>query len=568
MGNLKTLIKNGRVINVFTSEIENTNILIENDTIIGLDDYTDDDADVIYDVCGKYICPGFIDGHIHIESTMLMPSELAKVCVLHGTTSIVADPHEIANVCGNAGIAYMLASSDDIPLNVYIMLPSCVPSTELDESGAVLNSDDLEPFYEHPRVLGLAEMMNYPGVLRDDSDVLTKIAGAKKRRLKVNGHAPLLSGKALDKYIAAGIGDDHECSSFEEARERIRKGQWVMIREGTSARNLDDLINLFDEPYAHRCILVTDDKHPADLLQNGHIDSIIRSAVRQGKSAVTGIKMATIQAAQCLGIENRGAIAPGYAADLLVLNDLDTIDVCDVYLGGKKIVDNKIMTDFKSPMVRSDVEKVVRNSFYMQKLSNESFHINPKNKLCRVIKVIPRQLITEEWITDIDFQINNGIDTQRDILKLAVAERHLNTAHVGLGFICGIGLKKGAIASSVSHDSHNLVIIGTNEEDMAVAGNRVRELGGGCVAVVEKTVIAEVPLPLAGLMSELPATDVAEQNELLRKAVYDMGANNDIEPFMSMAFMSLPVIPNLKMTTKGLVDVNKQELVSLYVDYK
>lgn len=565
MENLKTLIKNGRVINVFTSEIEKTNILIENDTIIGLDDYTDDDADVIYDACGKYICPGFMDGHIHIESTMLMPSELAKVCVLHGTTSIVADPHEIANVCGNAGIAYMIASSDDIPLNVYIMLPSCVPSTELDESGAVLNSDDLEPFYEHPRVLGLAEMMNYPGVLRDDSDVLEKIAGAKKRRLKVNGHAPLLSGKALDKYVAAGIGDDHECSSFEEARERIRKGQWVMIREGTSARNLDDLIKLFDEPYAHRCILVTDDKHPADLLQNGHIDSIIRSAVRQGKSAVTGIKMATIQAAQCLGIENRGAIAPGYAADLLVLNDLDTIDVCDVYLGGKKVVDNKIMIDFKAPMVRNDIEKVVRNSFYMQKLSNESFHINPKNKLCRVIKVIPGQLITEEWITDIDFQINNGIDTQRDILKLAVAERHLNTAHVGLGFICGIGLKKGAIASSVSHDSHNLVIIGTNEEDMAVAGNRVRELGGGCVAVVEGAVIAEVPLPLAGLMSELPATDVAEQNELLRKAVYDMGANNDIEPFMSMAFMSLPVIPNLKMTTKGLVDVNKQELVSLYV---
>lgn len=497
---------------------------------------------------------------------MLLPSELAKVCVPHGTTSIVADPHEIANVCGNTGIAYMLAASESIPLNVYIMLPSCVPSTGFDESGAVLRSDDLEPFYEHPRVLGLAEMMNYPGVLADDSEVLAKIAAAKKRRLKVNGHAPVLSGRSLDKYIAAGISDDHECSSFDEARERIRKGQWVMIREGTSARNLDGLINLFDEPYAHRCILVTDDKHPADLLQNGHIDSIIRKAVQQGKSAITGIRMATIQAAQCLGIENKGAVAPGYAADLSVLNDLETVDVSDVYLAGKKVVVNGTMTDFKVPLVRNDIEKVVRNSFYMQKLTAQSFYIEPCGKRCRVIKVIPGQLLTEEWITDIDFDKSNGIDVSRDILKIAVAERHLNTGHIGLGFITGIGLKKGAIASSVSHDSHNLVIIGTNEEDMAIAGNHIRELGGGCVAVTDSTVMAEVPLPVAGLMSELSASEAVWQNALLRRAVYDMGADNAIDPFMSMAFMSLPVIPNLKMITKGLIDVNKQELVSLFVE--
>ena len=565
---MKTLIKNGKVINVFTDEIEKINILIENDTIIGLGDYSDEDADVINDVKGKYICPGFIDGHIHIESTMLLPSELAKVCVPHGTTSIVADPHEIANGCGNTGIAYMLAASENIPLNVYIMLPSCVPATGFDESGAVLKSDDLEPFYEHPRVLGLAEMMNYPGVLRDDGEVLVKIAAAKRRRLKVNGHAPLLSGRALDKYIAAGIGDDHECSSFEEARERVRKGQWVMIREGTSARNLDGLISLFDAPYAHRCILVTDDKHQADLLQNGHIDSIIRKAVKQGKSAVTGIRMATIQAAQCLGIENKGAVAPGYSADLLVLNDLDTVNVRDVYLAGKKVVDNGNLTDFNAPLIRNDIEKVVKNSFYMQKLTAQSFYIEPKGKRCRVIKVIPGQLLTEEWITDIDFRKSNGIDVNRDILKLAVAERHLNTGHIGLGFITGIGLLKGAIASSVSHDSHNLVIIGTNEKDMAIAGNRIRELGGGCVAVADGIVTAEVPLPVAGLMSELSASEAARQNAILRRAVYDMGADNAIEPFMSMAFMSLPVIPNLKMITKGLIDVNKQELVPLFVEDK
>ena len=561
---MKTLLKNGKVINVFTGDIEKLNILIEDNLIIGTGDYLDSDADIIYDVSGKYVCPGFIDGHIHIESTMLLPSELARVCVPHGTTSIVADPHEIANVCGNTGIAYMLAASENIPLNVYIMLPSCVPATMFDESGAVLRSEDLEPFYKHPRVLGLAEMMNYPGVLAGDSDVLKKIEDAKKRRLKVDGHAPLLSGRELDKYIAAGIRSDHECSSFTEACERIRKGQWVMIREATSARNLDGLIDLFDDPYAHRCILVTDDKHPADIIRNGHIDSIIRKAVQYGKSAVTGIQMATIQAAQCLGLENKGAAAPGYEADLLVLDDLDTVHVSDVFIAGRKVVDNGMITDFKAPCVRNDIEKVVKNSFYMKSLTAESFHIEPHGNRCRIIKVIAGQLLTEEWITDIDFNNNNGIDVSRDILKIAAAERHLNTGHIGLGFITGIGLKSGAIASSVSHDSHNLIIIGTNDKDMAVAANRIRELGGGCVAACNGTVKAEVPLPVAGLMSELSAQEAAKQNKLLRKTVYDMGADSTIEPFMIMSFMSLPVIPKIKMTTKGLIDVQKQELVSLF----
>lgn len=563
---MKTLIKNGNVINVFTGEIQKQNVLIEEDRIVGVGDYCDEDADFIDDVTGKYICPGFIDGHIHIESTMLLPSELAKVCVPHGTTSIVADPHEIANVSGNSGIAYMLAASENIPLNVYIMLPSCVPATEFDESGAVLRSKDLEVFYEHPRVIGLAEMMNYSGVLEDDNEVLAKIEGAKKRGLKVNGHAPRLSGRALDKYIAAGVSDDHECSSFEEACERISKGQWVMIREGTAARNLNGLLGLFDEPYAHRCILVTDDKHSADLLENGHIDSIIRKAVKHGKSAITGIRMATIWAAQCLGIENKGAIAPGYTADVLVLNDPENIDVKDVYLSGKKVVDNGNMIDFDSPSVRNDIEKVVRNSFFMQPLNENSFYIEPMGKRCRVIKVIEDQLLTEELITEIDFDNNNGIDIERDILKLAVAERHLNTGHIGLGFINGIGIKKGAIASSVSHDSHNLIIIGTNETDMAVAGNYVHKLGGGCVAVIGGEIVAELPLPIAGLMSELSAKETAEKNALLRKAVYEMGADSGIEPFMCMAFMSLAVIPKLKMVTKGLIDVDKHKQVSLFAE--
>lgn len=563
---MKTLLKNGLVINVFTGEIEKSNVLIEGEKIIGVGNYTDLEADIVEDVTGKYICPGFIDGHIHIESTMLLPAELARVCVPHGTTSIVADPHEISNVCGTSGISFMLEASNGIPLTVYIMLPSCVPSTKFDESGATLEAGNLIPFYENPRVIGLAEMMNYPGVLSKDPKVLKKINDALSRGYIVDGHAPLISGKDLDKYISAGISDDHECSSFEEAKERIRKGQWIMIRQGTAARNLQNLLPLFEHPYAHRCLLVTDDKNPADLLNNGHIDSIIRQAVKAGKSAITGIQMATIQAAQCFGLNNIGAVAPGYKADILVLNDIDTVDVCDVYRCGKKVVDNGKMIEFKKPFIRYDLWKTVRNSFYMKDISVEDFKIKPNKNKCRVIKLVQDELLTDEWITDINWDINNGVDIERDILKLAVVERHLNTGHIGLGFISGIGLKKGAIASSISHDSHNLILIGTNDNDMLIAANHIKKIGGGNVVVVDGKVVSEVPLPIAGLMTECNACEIAEKNRKIRQVVHELGIPSGIDPFMSMAFVSLSVIPSLKMTTRGLVDVNKQELVSLFVE--
>lgn len=562
---MKRLLKNGIVINVFTGELEKANVLIDDDRVLGVGDYTDSEADVSEDVTGKYICPGFIDGHIHIESTMLLPAELARVCVPHGTTSIVADPHEIANVSGRLGIGFMLEASENIPMTVYIMLPSCVPATKFDETGASLEAEDLLPLYNYPRVLGLGEMMNYPGVVAGDGKVISKINDAHKLGMLVNGHAPLLSGKALDRYIAAGINDDHECSSAEEAKERIRKGQWLMIRQGTAARNLEALLPLFEQPWAQHCLLVTDDKHPADLIGKGHIDNIIREAVRAGKSAVTGIQMATIQAAHCFGLKYTGAIAPGYIADILVLDNLDSVKVRDVYRHGEKVVDNGRIIDFSNPVIRYDIQKTVRNSFYLDKLDKSDFVIKPQTNRCRVIKTIPGELITDEWITDINFDVNNGVDTQRDILKLAVIERHLNTGHIGLGFISGIGMKKGAIASSVSHDSHNLIVIGTNEEDMAAAANCVRKLGGGSVVASDNKIIAQKPLPIAGLMTDIPAAEVAEQNENVRRAVYNLGVPKSIEPFMTMAFVSLPVIPNIKMTTKGLVDVNRQELVSLFV---
>lgn len=561
---MKTLLAGGTVVNVFTGELERANVLLDGSIIAGVGDYGPQEADAVEDVTGKVICPGFIDGHMHIESTMLLPAELARVSVPHGTTAIVADPHEIANVCGVSGVSFMLDASEGLPMTVYLMLPSCVPATPFDESGAELGAAQLRPMYVHPRVLGLAEMMNYPGVLAGDPEVMAKLADAKRLGRVINGHAPLLTGRALDRYIAAGVGDDHECSSFEEARERIRKGQWVMIRQGTAARNLRELLPLFDEPYAQRCLLVTDDRHPADLLSEGHIDNIIRRAVQAGKSAVTGIQMATLRAAQCFGLRGVGAVAPGYTADVLVLDDLDTVAVRDVYCAGRKVVDGGRMLPFDAPRVREHLWKAARNSFFMDALTAQDFFIAPKSERCRAIRLVPDQLLTQEEIIPIDWTKDNGVDLARDLVKIAVAERHLHTGHRGVGFILGSGMKRGAIASSVSHDSHNLIVMGASDADMAAAGNCVLRMGGGCAVVDRGEVIAAMPLPIAGLMSAEPAAAVARENEALRAAVHTLGVPQGTELFMTMAFVSLPVIPALKMTTQGLVDVNRQERVSLY----
>ena len=562
---MKTLLYGGTVVNVFTGELEKANVLLENEKIIGVGSYTKDDADAVEDVTGKYICPGFIDGHIHIESTMLTPSELARLCVPHGTTAIVADPHEIANVCGVDGIKYMIEASKGIPLNVYFNIPSCVPATPFDEAGAVLEAEDIKPLYQYSEVVGLAEMMNYPGVIFGDPSVHAKINDAITLGKNVDGHAPLLSGKELDKYVSAGIGSDHECSNADEAIEKIRKGQRIMIRQGTAARNLVSLLPLFDDKYKHRCLLVTDDRHPADIMNEGHIDNIIRLAVENGKSAITAIQMATIQAAECFGIKFVGAVAPGYRADLLVLGDLDSVSVEDVYSFGSKVVSNKKMMDFAKPSVDERLGEIVMNSFHVGELSASDFHIEEKSSRCRAIEIIPGELITKEKICEMDWSKNNGIDTDRDILKLAVVERHKNTGHIGLGYICGIGMTKGAIASSVSHDSHNMIVIGTNDEDMATAANYIRRFGGN-VVVEDGKIVAEMALPIAGLMADCNGEDVAEANEKVRRAVYCMGVPETIEPFMNMAFVSLPVIPSLKMTTQGLVDVDKWERVSIYCE--
>lgn len=562
---LKTLLKNAFVVNVFTDEVKKMNVLLENDRIIGVGNYTDSDADKVRDLSGKFICPGLIDGHIHIESTMMIPKELADVALPHGTTAIVADPHEIANVCGIDGIRYMLEASEGLPMDIYFTASSCVPATPFDETGAELHAEDIRELYANPRILGLAEMMNFPGVLMKDPDVIRKIKDAKAAGKIVDGHAPLLSGKDLDAYIAAGVTSDHECSNLEEACAKLERGQYIMIREGTAAKNLKALIGLFDPKYNHRCLLVTDDCHPTDLLNKGHIDNIIRLAAELGADPVIAVRMASLQAAEYFKIQDVGAVAPGYFANLTIVDDLKLFHVTDVYVRGKCVVCNEKKADFESPKVDMELEKMVRNTFHVEKLSADDFVIREENGLCRVIELIPGQIITKEVHEEIRFDVNSGIDTGRDILKLAVIERHKGKGHIGTGFIKGVGMKEGAIASSVSHDSHNIIVIGTSDEEMAAAANKIIEMGGGNVVMKDGKDIARMALPIAGLMSDFSAKDTAGFNARVRNAVYELGTPRNVEPFMNMAFVSLPVIPALKMSTQGLIDVVKFERVSLKV---
>ena len=563
---MKRLFKGGSYINVFNDRLEKADILTENGMITGIGEYDSGFADEVIDVSGRILCPGFVDGHIHIESTMLTPPEFARTVVPHGTTGVVADPHEIANVSGVSGLDYMIEQSIGIPLDVYIALPSCVPAGPFDENGANLTSDSLKPFYGFTRVVALGEVMNYPGVLMGEKDLIKKINDAKAAGRVVNGHAPMLTGKDLASYVSHGIGDDHECTSYEEAVERIRMGQTVMIRQGTAARNLEGLIGLFKEPYNHSAILATDDKHPADLIENGHIDSIIRRAVELGADVFTAVRMATIQACRYFRIYGKGAIAPGYAADIAVLDDLTSFNVLSVWKNGELAAENGVCVSFTSLPVRNDVLKTVLHSFNMKPISADNFRIEPKGTRCRVIELVPGQLLTNELVEEIDFTKNNGIDEERDILKLAVMERHMQTGHIGLGFIKGLGMKGGAIASSVSHDSHNLIVAGTSDEDMALAASKVVEMDGGLAVVSRGKVVASLPLPVAGLMSSDSAAVTARLNAEVRGAVHKyLGVNGSIEPFMNLAFVSLTVIPSIKMTTHGLVDVNRQQLLDLFV---
>lgn len=556
------VLKNAGIINVFTEAVQVADIAVCNGRIVGIGNYT---GTLEFDCTGKFAAPGFIDGHIHLESSMLKPVEFAKAALPHGTTAVITDPHEIANVSGMDGIEFMLESSQGLPLDIYFMLPSCVPSTEFDENGACLTAEDLEPLYARDQVLGLAEVMDYYGIVRGEPKLLNKLDAAKRHHKVIDGHAPGLSGREASTYIYAGIRSDHECVSMKEALEKLSLGQWIMIREGTAAKNLEALKGLFQPPYHQRAMLVTDDKHPYDILANGHMDDILRRAVSMGADPCIAIKMASYNTAVYFGLKDLGAIAPGYQADIVILSDLKEMRVEKVIKAGKLIVDGGLKLSITEPPVREELLRKIRYSFHMKQVTAEDFSIRTdqrsvKKEYIRVIYLVPGEIRTEELILPLT-DGNPRVLIDQDILKLAVVERHHATGHIGLGFLHGYGLKRGAIASSVSHDSHNIVVIGTNEADMAAAVNRIRDMQGGWAIALESEIVDSLPLPIGGLISDLDAVTLSDRIAEMKSIARKLGIKEGVDPFMTPAFVSLPVIPELRLITTGLFDVETQKLI-------
>ena len=551
------VIKNAKVINVFTEEIYDADIAICDGTIAGVaKDYHGVEE---IDVKGAYVSPSFIDGHVHIESSMLMPLEFAKMVVPSGTTTIVADPHEISNVMGLQGISFMREASKNLPLDVYMTLPSCVPATNLETSGVDLNSYDLALLIDAPWVLGIAEMMNFPGVINCDNSVLSKIKLGLEKAKVIDGHAPNLSGKDLNAYIAAGVHSDHECTNPQEAIEKLRSGMYLMVREATGARDLEPLIPVLKNYNIRKCMFVTDDRHPKHLEK--HISRMVKKAVSCGVSPIKAIQMASLNTAEYFNLKNLGAVAPGYKADIAVFENLQDFEPSLVLKNGKQVAaDGKLTVDLKSSN-----PPVLRGSVNIKYLYREDLQIKANSSSVKTINVIPGQLITKASVEKV--KIENGFalsDTESDVLKIAVIERHKATGNIGLGFVKGFGLKSGAIASTVAHDSHNMIVIGTNDEDMYYAAVELVKSQGGKIIVENGKTLAHLKLPIAGLMSDKPYQQVKENILELENAAKKIGCKIS-DPFMSMAFLSLSVIPELKITDKGLIDVNKFEITDLFV---
>ena len=549
------LLKNGNIVDVFSGEIYKGDIAIYKGMIMGIGDYQ---ANNIVDLENMYVTPGFIDGHVHIESSMVKVFEFARAVVPRGTTSVVVDPHEIANVLGLDGIKYILETSKFNPLNVFIMLPSCVPATPLETAGSALKAFDLYPLLQEKWVLGLGEVMNYPGVLMKEHDVLDKIKISSIKR--VDGHAPLLTGKDLCAYVAAGVGSEHECTTVEMAKERLRLGMRVMIREGTGAKNLHDLLPLVNRSNYKRFIFVTDDRHPHDLIEEGHIDYMIKEAIAAGLDPVIAVQIATINPAEYFGLNKFGAIAPGYYADLCVVDDLAKFGIKMVFKNGELVAkdSNPLFSEPSRPPV------VLRSTINIKWLSPDDFKVPDKGTNCNVIGLKIGQIETEKLL--LRPAVRDGFvvsDTERDILKVAVIERHLASDNLGLGLIKGMGLKRGAIASSVAHDSHNIITVGTSDEDMLAAVIQIAKMKGGLAVAADGKILESLPLPIAGLMSDRTLYEVKDCLARLNKAAHKLGVTLK-DPFMTLSFVALPVIPELKITDKGIVDVKQFKLINLF----
>lgn len=542
------VLKNAKYLNVFSNEFLCGDIAVANGLIAGVGKY---DGKTEIDVSGKLVLPGFIDAHIHLESSMVTPAEFAKAVVAHGTTTVITDPHEITNVMGIDGVEYMIQASQNLPIDVHFMMPSCVPATEIDESGAVLDCKDIDLYLDNKKVLGLAEMMNYVGVINGDKNVLSKIVTSQAHHKKIDGHAPELSGNDLNAYIAAGVYSDHECSTFENALEKLRKGQFIMIREGTAAHNLKALMPLLTQQYYSRCMFATDDKHPSDLLYGGHIDYIVKQALKNGADPIVALKTATHHAARYFLLNNKGAIASGYLADIVVVDNLEDFNVETVFKRGKLVFDGEVK-DFSAPTVDEKLAEKCFDTFHLNSVTPSSFKVDGKLGL---IGLVGGELLTRNLGTA------DKIDVENDILKIACIERHKGTNHIGVGYVKGYSLKSGAVATSVAHDSHNIITVGCNDDDIAVAVNAIKDSKGGIAVVENGKIKALLELPIAGLMSDEPLTTVNEKLENAKSSAYELGADKSIDPFMTLSFLSLPVIPSLRITTKGVFDAENWKML-------
>jgi adenine deaminase len=551
------LLTDARIVDVFSGNVFPGSLAIAAGRIAG---FGDTPAHRRVSLGGRFVAPGFIDPHVHIESAMTCVGEFARAVAARGTTTVVADPHEIANVLGTVGIRYMLASAEGQPINVFYTLPSCVPATGLETAGAELTAADMAGFFDHPRIVALGEMMNFPGVLGGDPGVLAKLAAARRSGKPVDGHAPGLSGLDLAAYAAAGITSDHECTSAAEAREKLAAGMYVMIRQGTAARNLKDLLPIVTEGACRRLMWCTDDRHPHDLLHEGHIDAILREAIGAGVDPVTAIRMATLTPAERFGLNDLGALAPGRQADFVVFSDLKSPSAEEVYCRGVLVARNGSMVPGLAPPPPPSAPPSMRVG-----TADLDFSVRCTGRRVRVIEVVADQIFTRQTVAAAPLAAGVfASDPARDLLKIAVIERHRGSGRVGLGVIRGIGLKNGALASSVAHDSHNIIVVGTTDADMRAAAEAVAAMGGGLVAAAGGRVLSSLPLPVAGLMSEEPLPVVSAAVDRLIRAAGDLGSALK-DPFMTLSFMALPVIPELKITDRGLVDVNRFEHVPLFL---
>lgn len=537
-------IRNAKYLNVFSDSWETGDIAVSGGLIAGIGGEYRGKTEI--DAAGKHVIPGLIDAHIHLESAIVEPAEFARIALTHGTTTVVADPHEIANVMGTDGIRYVMQATDDIGMDVMLMLPSCVPATPMDESAMPLYYKDIDEFYAHPRVLGLAEMMNYVGVIGGDETVLNKILAAQSHHKKIDGHAPGLSGRDLDGYIAAGVYSDHECDTPDNALEKLKKGQFVMIREGTAAQNLKALMPLIAPATYSRCMFATDDKHPSDLLEKGHIDYVVRECLAAGLDPIMTLKVATHNAARYFLMNNKGAIAGGYVADLIILDDLPSFTIDRVIKRGHTAYEAGKPIEKREPKIDAALVKKAYSSM-------NCHPVTPENLACGKKALIG--LIAHEIVTD-DLGYADAPSVKDDILKVAVVERHHDSGHIGLGYIKGYGLKKGAVATSVAHDSHNIIAVGATDEDITVAINAVIAAKGG-IFVTDGNVTEGLALPIAGLMSDMPLEKTNAVLESVKDFAYSLGVSRDIDPFMTLSFLSLPVIPKVKITTRGVFDVVK-----------